>query len=210
MNMRCKQYTLIIFLIIISPLSVFSKDLGNYGQVFSIDEKDIRKVILDKLKKMEKTGELSEKTKEINERVAEHIKRPTPLNLPTTNHPMSFKVDPSIILSKDIITPTGELIAKKGTLINPFKHIQYKKTLFFFNGDDVNQVRWAIKNYGAYDNVKFILTGGDIRQSANIFGRIYFDVGGQLTHKLSIKHVPSIVSQEGFLWKIEEIEIKDV
>ena len=154
---------------------------------------------------MDKTGELARAQHDIQRRVSAHVLRPTPLNLPTTTTPKRFHVDPTVIVNHDIFTPEGLRVAQKGTRLNPFEHVAFSKSLFFFDADDKAQVAWAKAHYQEYQQVKFILTGGDIREAANELGRIYFDQGGVLTNQLQIKHVPTVVTQEGLRWKMVEV-----
>lgn len=186
-----------------------AKNIGQYGQVFQVDEEDIRQLIMKRLESMQKSGELANVQHGIEQRVAEHTIRPKPLTLTTTGNPQTFRIDPTVTISHDLWTPDGLLIAKAGMRINPLERIHFSKTLFFFNADDARQVAWVKKNYGDYNHVKFILTGGDVRFAAEQFGRIYFDVKGLISTKLHLKHVPSIVNQEGLHWKIREIGVFD-
>ena len=184
-------------------------NLGNDGDVFPVLEVDIREVIMSRLEGLEASGALKHYEEEVQQRVARHIMRPEAVGLPTTIEPKSFHVDPTVTVNQDIWAPNGLQVAHAGMKLNPFKHVIFSKTLFFFNGDDKHQVAWVKKHYQDYKHVKFILTGGDIRDGANLFGRIYFDLGGRLTQTLQIKHVPSVVNQDGLLWKIQEIGVND-
>lgn len=191
-------------------ISVSAKDIGNYGQVFPVIEEDIRQVIFKRLHEMELTGELAHHQRDIAERVANHILRPTPVGLSTTVKPSIYHVDPTIVLNHDVYSPDNTLIAKAGTRINPFERVQFSKALFFFNADDKHQTAWVEKHYQDYTQVKFILTGGDIKEASELLGRVYFDLGGQFSTQLQIKHVPSVATQDGLLWKIQEIGVHDV
>lgn len=199
---------LILMLIFLSGLSV-AANLGNYGEVFPVIEEDIRKVIMGRLQSLQKSGELDRLQTEVQERVAEHIIRPKPLLLPTTLSPTSYYIDPTITVTKDIWAPNGLQVAKAGTRFNPFDVVTFSKTLFFFNADDKHQLDWVKKHYQDYAHVKFILTGGDIREAAQALGRIYFDLDGRLTKLLNIQHVPSVVNQAGRRWKIQEIGVNN-
>lgn len=192
-----------------ASLTVMAKNIGNYGQVFSIAEEDIRDFIRRRLQLMDKSGELAQAQKDIQQRISAHVLRPTPLNLPTTTTPKRFQVDPTVIVNHDLVTPDGIRIAQKGTRLNPFDHIYFKKTLFFFNADDKAQMDWAKTHYQNYEQVKFILTGGDISKAAEIFGRVYFDLGGSLCKRFHIEHVPSVVNQADRMWAIQEIGVQD-
>lgn len=189
--------------------ATLAANLGNYGDVFPVLEVDIREVIMSRLESLEASGALLHYQEEVQQRVARHIMRPEAVGLPTTIAPKSFHVDPTVTVNQDIWAPNGLQVAHAGMKLNPFKHVSFSKTLFFFNGDDKHQVAWVKKHYEDYKHVKFILTGGDIRDGANLFGRIYFDLGGRLTQALQIKHVPSVVNQDGLLWKIQEIGVND-
>lgn len=186
-----------------------AKSIGNYGQVFSIAEEDIRDFIKRRLQFMDKSGELAQSQKDIQNRVSAHILRPTPLNLPTTITPRRFQVDPTVIVNHDIFTPEGIRVAQKGMRLNPFEHVTFTKSLFFFDADDKAQVDWAKAHYQDYKHVKFILTGGEISKTAEIFGRVYFDLGGSLCKRFHIEHVPSVVNQDGRVWVIQEIGVHD-
>ena len=188
---------------------VYANNLGNYGQIFPVIEEDLRHFIMRKLKFMQSTGELERYQHDISNKVAEHIIKPKSLGLTPTNNPQSFFVDPTQILNKDIFSSEGVLIAAKGTRLNPFEHVHFKKTLFFIDGDDNSQVLWAQKHYKNYEFVKFIFTGGNVKILSEKFDRVYFDVKRELVQKLHIVHVPSVVSQVELKWMITEIGIKD-
>lgn len=202
------KLTGLIFLLFLSSYAL-AKNIGHYGQVFPVIEKDIREVIFKKLYEMEASGALAKAQQEVTARVSAHIFRPKPLALTTTATPKSFHIDPTIKVSHDIWTPSGVLVAHAGQRLNPFEFVTFSKTLFFFNGDDKHQVAWVKKHYQDYANVKFILTGGDVREMTENFGRIYFDLGGRLTSLLHIQHVPSVVNQDERAWLVKEIGVGD-
>lgn len=185
--------------------SLYAQNLGNYGAVFPIVEQDIRQVIMEKLKIMQATGELKEHQSKMIKRVTQQVRRPKPINLPTTNHPKSYTLDPSITVNQDISDAYGKIIAQKGTHLNPFTRVSFSKTLFFFNADDAQQVAWVKNHYQEYSHVKFILTGGDVTNASEILGQVYFDWRGRLSRYFHLKHVPSIVRQQGLVWEIKEI-----
>ena len=200
--MRKINFLSVIFFL---PSFCFASNLGNYGQVFEVKETDIREVIHNKLTSMEKSGEMEVRKKQMMEKVSQQIIRPQSLNLPKLNETVIHYVDPSVIVNNDIYTPKGQLIAKAGTSVNPFARIQFNKALFFFDSDDDTQVQWAKANYQKYKQVKFILTSGSVQTSSKIFGRVYFDLKGELTTKLKITSVPAVAVQEGLQWKLTQV-----
>lgn len=194
----------VILLFLVGIQSVYANTVARFGGLFPVIEKDIREVILNKLSALENSGELKQLKKDVIERVEKQIERPKPSNLTTTTTPEVFYVDPSITINEDIYSADGEPIAKAGERINPFKRINFSKTLIFFNADDKRQINWVKAQYGQYSHVKFILTGGSIKEAQSLFGRVYFDLNQTLSRKLHIKHVPSVVVQDALVWKITE------
>ena len=210
MTIKSMVHKVTMFILHVSCSVSIAQNMGNYGQIFPVIEDDMREHILHRLKKMEGSGELLVHQQAIEKRLNERVIRPTPLHLKTTIESKRFTIDPTQWVSQDIIAPNGVLVAKAGTKLNPLEHVHFKKTLFFFNGDDAKQVAWVALHYKDYQQVKFILTGGDILEAANQFGRIYFDIGGRLAHTFHLTHVPSVVHQENTLWVVQEIGVNDV
>lgn len=200
---------------LISLVSVFlsqaitAQDLGNYGKVFDVQERDIREVILARLNHMKSSGRLDALEKKLQEDMAKRIIRPKPVLLTTTRNPKAYYVNPEVVVNEDITTPDGLSIAKKGSYINPFDYVTYRKTLFFFDADDAAQRAWVKKHYKDYEFVKFILTKGDIVDASEDIGRIYFDMGGKLSRYYHLKHVPAVIVQNKKQWKIQEIGVGD-
>jgi len=187
------------------PSFCLASNLGNYGQIFEVKEVDIRAVIQNKLSVMEKTGELETRKKEAVDRISKQVIRPKSLSLTKLNKTTVHYIDPSITVNKDVYTPNGQLIVKAGTKVNPFERITLSKALFFFDSDDEKQIEWVKSHYQQYNQVKFILTSGNVKDATNLFGKVYFDMGGEITAKLNVKHVPAVAIQDGLKWKVTQI-----
>lgn len=191
------------------PIEADAKDLGLRGQVFPIKEQDFRAFIKARLSRLNKTGQLEIFERQAKMRVARHAYRPRPLDLTTQSDTQVKYVDPSVVLKRDIVDEHGHVLVHAGTVVNPFKSVHLKEVLIFFNGDEKFEVNWVLHHYRQYHWVKFILTGGDIRDAAKLFGRIYFDQYGRIAKALHITHVPAIAEQSGHKWKITTIGSKE-
>lgn len=191
-----------------TPLA-YAKVLPTQGQTFEIKEQDFRQFIQQRLAYMQKTGQIKQYEKEAQKRVAQHVYHPPTLPLTTQSDTQTYYIDPSIKLSRPIMDNLGRVLVKAGTVVNPFKTVHLQQVLMFFNGEDKQQVQWVKAHYKQYKWVKFILTGGDIRDAANLFGRIYYDQYGNITQKLHIQHVPAVAEQDGLKWKITVIGSKE-
>jgi len=186
-----------------------AKNLGVWGQLFPIEEQDIREFIYQRLNEMEQNGEMTKLNKKFIKNVKEHTLRPTPVaGLTTTKNPKIFYYDPTYILDKGIEDHEGNIIAKKGTIINPLDTITLHGVLFFLNADDKGQINWVLANIKKYDYVKYILVQGNIKEAGKrLSDRIYFDQHGLITKQLGIKHIPCIVKQEGKKLQIQEFAL---
>jgi hypothetical protein len=56
--------------------------------------------------------------------------------------------------------------------------------------------------------IKWVLTGGRPSDVATTLGtRVYFAQQGDLTRRMHIKAVPSVVRQNGHYWQVREIDV---
>jgi conjugal transfer pilus assembly protein TraW len=199
---------LILCCLFVIAMPSYCKNLGTHGQVFPIKEQDFRTYIQNHLAKLQASGAIKKYNEQAKKRIISHILNLPELPLSTRSDTHTFYVDPSIRLTQDIRDSMGRILIPAGTIVNPFKTIHLKKTLIFFDGNNPQQVRWVKENYTKYHWSKLILTGGKLKDNANLFGRIYYDQHGIITAKLHIHHTPAVAVQSGLKWKITEIGSK--
>jgi len=112
-------------------------------------------------------------------------------------------VDLTHTVTDTITDGRGALVVAAGTKINPLAVLPMKKKLFFIDAKDPKQVRLAKALATPEDKV--ILLGGSVFKAAHTLGRrVYLDVPGLHT-RMKIRHLPSVVSQEGVLLKVQEV-----
>jgi conjugal transfer pilus assembly protein TraW len=207
------------FIAICLSTKSYSADLGVHGTTYPIQEKDLIEYIKDKLRAMEETGELQKVQKEMQKKTEERVRKPKPVEeITNATEYREYTYDPTFILDKNITDSTGKILFVKGTKVNPLDTLPFKKVLIFIDGDNSEQVEWALKRYKKLqanslgEKVKIILTNGspiDLMEETQI--RFYFDQTGYLTKKLRIQHVPAIVQQAPFQeGKNKTILIKEI
>lgn len=215
-----KQLPLIILPLLLCA-TVYAKDLGRLGATFEIGEVDMLSWIETRLRRFDETGKLAQMQDEFTEQVKRSVNTPTPVEIGRTSKPDVFYVDPSLTLAKDIVLPqSGVVIAKAGQRINPFDtttwpqgvdlpQFEYQKTLVFFDGRDHQQLEWA-KGFKSDLPIKWILTGGSPNDVATVLNtRLYFAQQGDMTRRMHIKAVPSVVRQKGHYWQVREIDVSE-
>jgi conjugal transfer pilus assembly protein TraW len=205
-----------IFILSISMVEAKTYDHGVISNSYEISEEDLIEVIQVKLANISES-KMMEYNDRVIERTKKTIERPRKVEgIEKVKENNSFLVDMSVKISKDIEDVNGNLIVKKGTIINPLQTISLDQDLLFFNGDDKEQVNYVsnlIKHYKEPDNrnrkLKLILVQGNpIELTKKFKQNVYFDQAGYITSKLHITKVPSLVTQDGLNLKVKEIKIE--
>ena len=185
-------------------------DSGVYGEVFPVAERSLLDVIKARLQALSDSGRLSDHQNAILQKTRERLKSPEPIgNVRKTAEERSFLHDPSITVSDDLKDHEGRIFHRKGTKVNPLEMRSLPAPLLFVDGDDEDQVAWAIrlhKQAGSTPKPKIILVkGAPLALSEELGLPIYFDQSGVLTRKLGITQVPARVSQKEKMLLVEEL-----
>lgn len=188
----------------------YATDLGVIGPTYEISEPHLLKMIEQRLREKERTGELKRLEEEAKARGVDAVTNPQPVaGIRTTQAARTFYMDPSFTLDRNILDAQGRLLFPAGTRKNPLEIVSLSKHLLFFDARDRRQVNRARELLATYQGkVKPILTGGsylDLMKSWRI--PVYYDQQGWLTRRFGIHQVPALVSQEGQRLRIDELEI---
>ncbi len=161
-----------------------------------------------------KDGRIEKIQKDFVSNSKKHINRPKKVKgITNTKEKTVHYFNPEITLTKDILDQTGKVLYKKGTKVNPLNFQAFTRQLLFIDGDNPQQVAFAISKHRKIgDNLKIILIKGSpielMKRNKNV--RFYFDQEGYLTKTFGIETVPSLVKKEGNLMKIEGIVLGGV
>lgn len=192
-------------------VAVSAKDYGVYGAVFPVKEQSFLDVIFDRLAAMDKSGELDEMRRGMQAKARSRINRPVPVGgiMRAEVHHM-FEVDLSIRLEQDLMDHDCVVFAAAGTVVNPLDHSRFQKRLVFIDGDDPDQVRFAVE-LSHREPTKIILINGsplDLTEEHSL--PFYFDQGGMITAGLQIAAVPSVVSRDYPNMIVQEIPVRSL
>lgn len=196
----------LIFLVFCGPLQ--AEDLGVIGPTYEIAERDLIAVIQDRLRRMERTGELARMEESYKRRVIDGIERPKPVpGIYPTETARTFYIDPTFTLDRNIQDEHGRILYPAGTKINPFDYDRMTKALLFFDARDERQVEFAKRFMAEYPMpVKPILIGGEPLKLMREWRReVFYDQGGALSKRFSITQSPAVVAQEGKRIRVDEI-----
>jgi conjugal transfer pilus assembly protein TraW len=207
MTFKKTGYFSLVLLLLSPPL--YCKNLGVFGAVFDIKEKDMIETIQQKLSAMEASGTLAYHQNQLLEKANNALQTPHPVSgLSETVTPRTFEWNPSITFPMDIKNHQNQLIYKKGTLVNPLDTVSFKGQWLFFNGEDDKQKAWAKSLYKMGDKL-ILVRGSPLQLMRGLQLPVYFDQQGLLTRKIGIQQIPARVYQEGQVLKVEEIRLTE-
>ena len=192
--------------VLLCPAPVLARDYGQRGTVFPVIERDLLEQIHSRLTQMERSGETARLNEDLKRRTIARVNRPDPVaGIVRASEARRWQFDPTITLAADIRGAKGELIHAAGTRVNPLDSVGLRADLLFLDGDDPDQLAWALKQAA---NAKLILVkGAPLELMKARQRRFYFDQGGKLTERFGIRSVPARVRQQGRLLEISEIAL---
>ena len=184
-------------------------DLGRVGPVWQVAEPDLLALIQSRLQEKQASGELARIQKDFEVRSRRSIESPVPvMGLARTRTPRSFLFDPSVTAPDTVLDPEGKVLVAAGTRINPLGYVGLSQPLVFFDARDREQTRVALALHQRHQGrAHLILTGGsylDFMKRHDL--RVYYDQRGLLVHRLGIRQVPALVTQEGRMLRIDELK----
>jgi conjugal transfer pilus assembly protein TraW len=190
----------------------YAEDLGIVAKGYSIAEPDMIEWIKSRANTMIKNGEWQQiQNKAISNTKNQILNPPSVIGISDAEITKTWYYKPLIQLKHDLTDTHGHIIAKAG-LYNALRYKPFDTQLLFIDGNNQNQVNWAI-NHFKNDGVKtkIVLTKGSFINLDKQFKIwFYYDQNGKYTQKLKIKHVPAIVIQDGEQLKISEIDNKSI
>ena len=189
----------------------FAKDLGRHGPMWEIAEPSLLDTIHERLAAMEESGELETMKHEMQETTRSYVNRPRPvLGLSKALEPRRFAVDLSISVSRDIVDHKGQVIARRGTRVNPLDYSNFNQTIIMFDGDDEAQVDFALSKGNELDTLLVLTNGAPLELMREHGRRFWFDQDAQMVSKFEIQFLPSVIRREGNQMIVEEIVVGEV
>ncbi len=195
----------LMFAVIAGP--AHSEDYGTVGTTFEIVEPDLLDWIAARLRVATETGALDEMNAEMAARTERTVRRPHPVpGIAQATETTSWLYDPSITVPEDIADHRGVVFARQGDRVNPFDTVSLRKVYLFIDGENADQVAWAIDQRNQVDGqASIILINGaplDLMTEHQV--RFFFDQGGFITQRFAITAVPASMRQQGRLVRLTE------
>lgn len=208
--------TLFIFFVSASAVvlaEVQAKDFGVFGETWEIKEPDAVEEIQNKIESLAKSGKIQEHNNKIVEQTKQKVNRPAPvLFLKATVIPRAYSYDPNFSHPMDLKDQNGEIFYKAGTRINPLDYVTLRYELLFLDGDDKEQVEWAVARHreALVKPLLILIRGEPLKLSQMHKVEFYFDQFGEMSKKFGLKQVPAVMKQDGKKLLIQEIKLGEV
>jgi conjugal transfer pilus assembly protein TraW len=135
-----------------------AEDLGVKAQTYALD-RDAAEQIKDVMRHKQQTGELDHFWKDYRDRVLASIKNPPPLGIPSDYSQRTELRDLKFVIPQDYKDQSGNVVVKRGTVVQPLKVMPLTYGLLFIDGTDARQVDYAIQRSQS-EPLKIVLTAG--------------------------------------------------
>lgn len=193
---------------VMAPGATLAKDYGTHGPVWEIAEPNLLEVIEARLSEMEKSGALETMREEMQETTRAYVNHPRPvMGLLPAEKPHSYEVDLSITLERDLMDHRGQVFARAGTRINPLDYSHFNQRIVVFDGDDPEQVAFALSAGNELDTLLVLTNGAPLELMRAHGRRFYFDQDGQITSRFQITRLPSVITRGSHTMIVEEVPV---
>ena len=164
-----------------SNFVIMAKEFGVMGHSYSVKEQSFLLMIKNRLAEID----IELEQQKMQETAIKYIKSPKRVNhINKATENKIFYWDPSYMIIEDILLPSGEVLHKKGKIINPLDYMDFDRIMLFIDGELQEELQ--------------VLNGA---------GTVYFDQLGALTSKMGILFVPAEARVEEKLIRIEQFDI---
>lgn len=176
-----------------------SKDLGVQGNVWPIIEVDIRQLMLEDAAK----ANWSKVQEEVQDKAKSYLDRLPKRHLPNVDVTKTEWFDPSIELQSDIQAPVRlqdgsfawQVLARKGTRVNPLHKIRPTQALFFYDGGSDEQLK-LVKKLAVKEpeRLMFIEAGtGSVKDVSESLNLPIYHANDAMLQRFQVVYLPSMV-----------------
>ena len=204
--MRCILTVAVLCLLMTS--TAVARDLGTFGTVYDIVEKDALKELEEKAKSVDfsKAVDRNALVKKARNFTPEDVKEMRMIGAARKDR--TFLVDMTYTLERDIKDDKGNIVYPAGYTFNPLNFVSYPRTLVILNGKRPEHIRWFEESPYAKDiQVALLLTDGSYNELSRSLKRPVFYASTKLIEVFKIQAVPSVVRQSGAYMEVTEVRI---
>ena len=183
-----------------------AKDLGVRGETWAIAEPDLLEALEARLLELEHSGALAAMEEEARVRARARMEAPEPVAgiAPAVRH-STRRIDPSVVLDRNVRFADGTLLAAAGSRLNPLEHVPLSRDLLFIDGRRDVEIAWALERRGPSTIV--LLAGRPLDLSRRHGRPFFFDQSGRLAARFALSATPVLIEQEGLHLRLTEVPL---
>ncbi len=186
-----------------------ASDLGRYGNVSIIIEKDGEDQLKGAVQSALANGGQERLLSGAQKRTYDYLNDLPPLpKIKGVEKSVTRFEDLTVLVSQNIRDTKGQVVVAAGTKVNPLTTKPLTKKIYFIDARDQKQLDLVKQTAGSRDSI--ILTAGSVFKAQEYLNRSVFidqNPAGVLSSRMRIHVAPSIASQSGTNLKIEEIKL---
>ncbi|EKA5635892.1 hypothetical protein OKZ62_001796 [Vibrio navarrensis] len=184
-------------------------DLGNFGEVVKISEKDLTEVIRERASKLDKEALIAQ----AKDRYWNNVQF---VSLPEAKKTQVREFRPELYVNEDIVTPDGTVIAKAGSVHNALEKLPFTQRLVIFDATDAKQLAFVKQLPKSHLRTKFITTRFDrtlkwdaVKKVENELNAPVYKLQNELITAFDLQVVPSVVTADNLkhVFVIEETKL---
>lgn len=179
------------------------RNLGTYGAVYPIKEKNA----LEELQRKARQTDMSEfRAKTIKQ--IENYRLPETF-LPRCEQSKRYLVDMTYTTEVDIPNKDGDILYPRGFTFNPLDYIDFDQTIVILDGEDPKQLTWLKNSKHIKDlNTVILITEGTLNFLSQELERPFYYAPPSIIARLQITSLPSVSRQKGKYMEVRQIAIE--
>lgn len=189
-------------------------DFGFLGPTRNIIERNLLEEIEDRLSRID--GDALKKKAVDNFWNKRQFTR-----VPAASKTEEFYINPTVKVTKDIVNPNGDVLARAGDILNPLDAMPNNNTYILFNARDLNQLQWVDHHLKAnqYTGIVMLMTSeldkddgwNHLSALRKHFSRELYLVPQELVDRFSISGLPAVVTTDNQkkLLRINQYSLKE-
>ncbi|BEI26508.1 TrbC family F-type conjugative pilus assembly protein [Vibrio cholerae] len=186
-----------------------SGNLGNFGAVVKISERDITEVIKERMDALDKDQLIAQ----AKDRYWNNVQF---FGLPDATETQIREFEPVLTVDEDMFTPDGQLIAFKGQRFNTLNSMPFTQRLVVFDATNPDQVEFVKSLPKSSKRTKYITTRYDrslkwdaVKHIEEQLGAPVYQLKPDIIQAFSLQVVPSVIVADNVrkVFVIEETQV---
>jgi len=187
-------------------------NLGTHGKTYPIIENNFYEWLMHKVKSnKENLPNIGER--EVSEMLSKKMKVKG-FDIPNCKKNKVKEIDPTYILEHNIKDANGNVLYSKGTIVNPFEYMDFKRKYFFLDVDNLSHVQLYKKlSASSEKNIQPLAVSGNLQKYYQTIKSMGINIPAgkpnkKIIKKMDITCVPSLAYQSGKILKVREYNIR--